>query len=97
MKKYKVSRVSVMENGENLMITCTKEFDSLEEALAAVDFLAERFPDFEAMPSGNLGREVKWAERVALDGLKFTIVRIGSVFLMATDYSGGLPMPIHLG
>ena len=97
MKEYKVSRVSVMENGSRSMITCTKRFDSLEEALDAVNSLIERFPDFEAMPSGSLGRKMQWTKRVTLNGYKFAIVKGGSVFLMVTDLSGGLPMPIHLG
>ena len=99
MKQYRVSRVSVTEPyGSSLstMITCVREFDSLEEALNTVKTISKRFPNSEIMPSGNIGRKVEWIKTQTIDGIESSFIQEGSVFWMILEHGDGLPMPIDI-
>lgn len=99
MKKYRVSRVSVMEPYGSPMSsfkTCEVEFDSIEEALNAVELMKDRFPRAKVMPSGNLGREVRYIKKKTFQGIDFNIVRKASIFWMILEVGDGLPKPVRI-
>ena len=99
MKKYRVSRVSVMEpygSSMSAFKTCEVEFDSMEEALNVIELMRTRFPKAEVMPSGNLGREIEYIKKKTFKGIDFNIVRKGSVFWMVLEVGEGLPRPIRI-
>lgn len=99
MKQYRVSRVSIMEpygSPWSTLITCVREFDTVEEALECVEQLWNRFPDSYVMNSGNLGRAVDWIYQKTFNGMSFDIVTQGSVFWMILEHGNGLPMPIRI-
>lgn len=99
MKKYKVSRVSIMEpygSSWSALTTCTHEFDTVEEALACIKQLRSMFPDSYILNSGNLGRAVDWIQQKTFGGMTFDVITQGSVFWMVLEHGDGLPMPIRI-
>lgn len=78
MKKYRVSKVSITEpygSSMSILKTCEVEFDSMEEALNVVELMKDRFPEAEVMPSGDLGRKIRYVKTKTFNEIDFNIIK----------------------
>ena len=99
MKQYRVFRVSIMEpcgGPYSAIKTCSREFNTLEEALNCVNTLRAVFPKSYVTDNGTLARKVEFHYKKQFSGIDFDIVYMGTIFWQILEHGDGLPMPIRI-